>query len=145
VVDGLASGTFHGDGLLIPQFDGADVAAATTNAWQPPVATTLPEAVAAYSGYARLALDLATKDPGKWTELSQAIPSLSWADRDEYIDFLEQTNPDEWTEQVRLDNSRALSEFVGARASDGFSAREEDSHLVAVGLQGCVESRRSVH
>lgn len=80
--------------------------------WHPPVATTLPEAVAAYSGYARLALDLATKDPAKWTELIQAIPSLSWADRDEYIDFLEQTNPDEWTEQVRLDNSRALSELV---------------------------------
>ncbi len=80
--------------------------------WHPPVTTTPPEAVAAFSGYAGLALDLATKDPVKWKELIQAIPSLPWADRDEYVDFLEQTNPDEWTEEVRLDNSRALSELV---------------------------------
>lgn len=61
----------------------------------------MPEAVAAHSGYARLALDAAIKDRAQRTELMQALPSLPRADRDEYSDFLERTKPDEWTERVR--------------------------------------------
>jgi hypothetical protein len=99
---------------LLPHFDSLSHRAylPAFRDWHPPVATTLPEAVAAYSGYANLALELATKDPAKWKELIPAVPYLPWADRDEYIDFLEKVNPDGWTQEVRLANSRALSELV---------------------------------
>lgn len=80
--------------------------------WQQPITMTLPEAIAAYSGYANLSLDLANEDPAKWKDLIPKIPYLPVADRDRFINFLEATDPNAWTEVVRIANFRSLTELV---------------------------------
>lgn len=80
--------------------------------WHPSTEVTISDVMTAYGEYASLALELARQDQSRWAELVSVIQDLPNEDRDIYISSLESVDPDQWSREVRLANSRSLSALV---------------------------------